>query len=59
MTTYIYKGEKILHVEFISMLRRAGINGGRKFTYLEVLRREAEKGNRKAIDILNNLEVKE
>lgn len=57
MTTYIYRGQEISHTRFISILRAAGINGGRKLSYLEVLTREVEKGNQKAIEILNNLEV--
>lgn len=59
MTSYIFKGQKINHTSFISLLRSAGINGGRKLTYFEVLEREVKKGNQKAVDILNNLEIVE
>ena len=58
MTTYIFKGKEITHTCFVSLLRSAGINGGRKLTHFEVLNREAEKGNQKAIEILKNLEVR-
>lgn len=59
MTTYIYKGQEINHTSFISILRSAGINGGRKLTHYQVLKREAANGNEKAIEILKNLIIKE
>lgn len=59
MTTYIYKGKEINHTSFISILRSAGINGGRKLTHYQVLEREAANGNEKAIEILKNLIIKE
>ena len=59
MTTYIYKGQEINHTSFISILRSAGINGGRKLTHYQVLEREAANGNEKAIEILKNLIIKE
>lgn len=59
MTTYIYKGKEINHTSFISILRSAGINGGRKLTHYQVLEREASNGNEKAIEILKNLIIKE
>lgn len=57
MTTYIFKGKEIRHSSFILLLRSAGINGGRKLSYYQVLEKEAAKGNQRAIEILNNLEV--
>ena len=42
-TKYIYKGEEILHSTFISLCRKIGVNGGRKFTTLEKLQQEAEE----------------
>lgn len=51
-TKYIYKGEEILHSTFISLCRKIGVNGGRKFTTLEKLQQEANKGNKKAIKLL-------
>ena len=59
MTTYIYKGQEINHTSFISILRSAGINGGRKLTHYQVLEREAANGNEKAIEILKDLTIKE
>ena len=54
-TKYIYKGEEILHSTFISLCRKIGVNGGRKFTTLEKLQQEANKGNEKAIEKLQTL----
>ena len=56
-TKYIYKGEEILHSTFISLCRKIGVNGGRKFTTLEKLQQEANKGNEKAIELLSNLQI--
>lgn len=58
MATYIYKGKEITHREFLLLLRSAGINGGRKLSYYEVLKKESEKGNNKAIELFNNIEIK-
>lgn len=49
-TKYIYKGEEILHSTFISLCRKIGVNGGRKFTTLEKLQQEANKGNKKRLN---------
>ena len=59
MTQYIYNGKEISHISFISLCQRNGINGGRKMSHYDKLVEMAEKGNPKAIDILNNLEVRE
>ena len=59
MTQYIYNGKEISHISFISLCQRNGINGGRKMSHYDKLVEMAEKGNQKAIDILNNLEVRE
>lgn len=56
-TKYIYKGEEILHSTFIFLCRKIGVNGGRKFTTLEKLQQEANKGNEKAIELLSNLQI--
>lgn len=37
--------------------RKIGVNGGRKFTTLEKLQQEANKGNEKAIELLSNLQI--
>lgn len=42
-TKYIYKGEEILHSTFISLCRKIGVNGGRKFTTLEKLQQKAKQ----------------
>lgn len=47
-TKYIYKNEEILQSTFISLCRKIGVNGGRKFTTLEKLQQEANKGNKKS-----------
>lgn len=59
MTKYIYNGKEISHISFIGICQRNGINGGRKMSHYDKLVEMAEKGNQKAIDILNNLEVRE
>ena len=59
MTQYIYNGKEISHISFISLCQRNGINGGRKMSHYDKLVAMAEEGNQKAIDILNNLEVRE
>ena len=40
------------------LLRSAHIYGGNKLSHYDVLMREAEKGNERAINILRDLEVK-
>lgn len=59
MTQYIYNGKEISHISFIGLCQRNGINGGRKMSHYDKLVAMAEEGNQKAIDILNNLEVRE
>lgn len=56
-TKYIYKGKEILQSTFISLCRKIDVNGGRKFTTLEKLQQEANKGNKKAIELLLNLQI--
>lgn len=56
MKTIIYKGKEISHRNFITMLHFAGIDGGNKLTYYQSLQKQADKGNEKAIDIINNLQ---
>ena len=55
MTTYIYKGQKISHSKILSLLRSAGIYGGNKLSYYEVLVKAAENGNERATYILRDL----
>ena len=57
MTTYIYKGQSISHIRFISILRYAGINGGHRLSAYEALVKCASLGKEKAIKILNDHEV--
>nr|UVY16959.1 MAG: hypothetical protein [Bacteriophage sp.] len=57
MTTYIYKGQKISHSKILSLLRSAGIYGGNKLSYYEVLVKAAENGNERATCILRDLKV--
>ena len=59
MTQYIYNGEEITQISFIYLCQRNGINGGGKMSHYDKLVAMAEEGNQKAIDILNNLEVRE
>lgn len=59
MTQYIYNGKEISHIRFIGLCRRNGINGGRKMSHYDKLVEMAEEGNKKAIDIINNLEVRD
>ena len=40
--------------EFLAACKAAGINGGRKLSTWEVLQREAEKGNTKAVELLKD-----
>ena len=58
MTHYIYKGEEIPHISFISLCQRNGICGGRNASHYEKLVEMAEKGNERAINIMKDLEVK-
>ena len=59
MTQYIYNGKEISHTSFISLCMSNGINGGRKMSFYEKLVSMAEQGNERAINILNNLEIRE
>lgn len=58
MTHYIYKGEEIPHISFISLCQRNGICGGRNASHYEKLVEMAEKGNERAIAIMNDLEIR-
>ena len=60
MVTY-FKYDKIdkkflprVKTEFLAACKAAGINGGRKLSTWEVLQREAEKGNIKAVELLKD-----
>ena len=58
MTHYIYKGEEIPHISFISLCQRNGICGGRNASHYEKLVEMAENGNERAIAIMNDLEIR-
>ena len=57
MTHYIYKGEEISHISFISLCQSIGCCGGRKMSHYEKLVDMAEKGNERAANILKDLEI--
>lgn len=57
MTHYIYKGEEITHIDFISLCQKNGICAGRGWSHYDKLVDMAEKGNEKAIALLMNLEL--
>ena len=57
MTKYIFKGIEISHSRFVTICKMVGVNGGRKKSHLQVLCETAQRGNQKAKDILDNLEV--
>lgn len=57
MTKYIYKGKEISHLDFLSLMRNAGIASGWRKSNYEHLVELARKGNGEAIEILTNLRV--
>lgn len=57
MTTYIYKGQKIIHSKILSLLRSAGIYGGNKLSHYESLVKAAENGNEMSVYIFSGLKV--
>lgn len=57
MTTYIYKGEKITHTRFITLMRSAGMESGYRKSHYEHLEEQAAKGNKKAEALLNDLQI--
>lgn len=57
MTKYIYQGKEISHMAFISLCRNAGLTSGYRCSHYDHLIDEAFKGNRKAVEILNELQV--
>ena len=58
MTHYIYKGEEITHIDFISLCQKNGICAGRGWSHYDKLVDMAEKGNEKAIALLKDLELR-
>lgn len=56
-TQYIYKGKDISHTAFISLCRMAGLLSGHNKNQHSHLLEQAFKGNRKAVEILNELQV--
>lgn len=59
MTQYIYKGQEISHISFISLCQSIGCCGGRKMSHYEKLVEMAEKGNERAANVLKDLEVRD
>ena len=57
MTKYIYKGRDITHTAFISLCRKAGLLSGHNKNQHSHIIEQAFKGNSKAVEILNNLQV--
>lgn len=57
MTKYIYKGKDITHTAFISLCRSAGLLSGHHTEQYSHILNEAFKGNSKAVEILNELQV--
>lgn len=56
-TIYIYKGKKISHLAFISLCRNAGLTSGFRCSHYDHLVDMAFKGNSRAVEILNELQV--
>lgn len=56
-TKYIYKGKDITHTAFISLCRSAGLLSGHRTEQYSHILNEAFKGNSKAVEILNELQV--
>lgn len=57
MTKYIYKGKEITHLDFISIMKRAGLNSGWRKSHYEHLCDRAEMGDQRAVEILKDLQV--
>lgn len=56
-TIYIYKGKEISHMAFISLCRKAGLTSGYRCSHYDHLVDMAFKGNKRAVEILNELQV--
>lgn len=56
-TIYIYKGRDITHSAFISLCRKAGLLSGNNKNQHSHIIEQAFKGNRRAAEILNELQV--
>lgn len=56
-TKYIYKGQDITHTAFISLCRKAGLLSGNNKNQHSHIIEQAFKGNSKAVEILNELQV--
>lgn len=57
MTKYIYKGKDITHTAFISLCRSAGLLSGYRSDQYSHIINQAFQGNKKAVEILNELQV--
>lgn len=56
-TKYIYKGQDITHTAFISLCRKAGLLSGHNKNQHSHIIEQAFKGNSRAVEILNELQV--
>ena len=56
-TKYIYKGKEISHSDFLAICRKAGLTSGYRCSHYDHLVDMAFKGQSKAIEILNDLQV--
>lgn len=56
-TKYIYKGQDITHSAFISLCRKAGLLSENSKCQHSHIIEQAFKGNSKAVEILNDLQV--
>lgn len=56
-TKYIYKGKEISHIQFLALCRKNGLTSGYRCSHYDHLLDEAYKGNKKAVAILNDLQV--
>ena len=57
MTKYIYKGKEISHMAFISLCRNACLTSGYRCSHYDHLVDMAFQGNKRAVEILNDLQV--
>lgn len=57
-TVYIYKGKEIDHLDFLNIMKSAGLVSGWRVSHYQHLQDLAAKGNEKAIEILKDLEVR-
>lgn len=56
-THYYYDGKEISHLDFLFLMRQAGLESGYRISHYEHLKQMAEKGNKNAKEILSKLQV--